>query len=190
MKDIIKKIFEDSIKVKKEFILDDANVSKIAEAAKTIIDSYSRGGKVIVFGNGGSAADSQHFAAELMIRFEKERRSLPCIALSTNTSNLTAASNDYGYDSSFSRQLEGLAKEGDVAVAVSTSGNSKNVLDAAKKARSLKIPVIGLLGRDGGKLAGISDIPIIVKDQNTARVQEAHGVIMHALCKIIEDNIS
>ncbi|MGD2278646.1 MAG: D-sedoheptulose 7-phosphate isomerase [Candidatus Omnitrophota bacterium] len=185
----IKKIFEDSLKTKKDFIEDDLNTDKVDEAANALIECYDRGGKVIVFGNGGSAADSQHMAAELLVRFEKERKSLPCIALSTNSSTLTATSNDYSFDKTFSRQVEGLAEKNDVVVAISTSGNSSNVLEGVKAAKEKKVPVIALTGKDGGKLAGLADVPIVVKSDNTARIQEAHITIIHALCKIVEEAV-
>lgn len=185
----IKQIFEDSLKAKKEFIEDGLNVDKVAEAAEALIECYKRGGKVIVFGNGGSAADSQHMAAELLVRFEKERKSLPCVALSTNTSTLTATSNDYSFDKTFSRQVEGLAEKNDVVVAISTSGNSSNVLEAVKAAKDKKVPVVALTGKDGGKLAGLADVPIVVKSDNTARIQETHITIIHALCKTVEEAV-
>jgi D-sedoheptulose 7-phosphate isomerase len=154
-----------------------------------IAQRCKKGGKVIVFGNGGSAADSQHMAAELVVRFEKERKGLPCIALNTNTSTLTAASNDYSFDKTFSRQVEALAEQRDVVIAISTSGNSKNVLEGAKEARAKKVPVIALAGRDGGELAAMADIPIVVRCENTARIQEVHIAIIHALCKIVEETV-
>jgi D-sedoheptulose 7-phosphate isomerase len=189
MKDTVKKIFEDSIEVKKEFLADEGNIAKIAEAASLIARCCKKGGKAIVFGNGGSAADSQHMAAELVVRFEKERKALPCIALSTNTSTLTAASNDYSFEKTFSRQVEALAEERDVVIAISTSGDSKNVIEGAKEARAKKVPVIALTGRGGGELASMADVPIIVRCENTARVQEAHITIIHALCKIVEETV-
>jgi D-sedoheptulose 7-phosphate isomerase len=188
-KETARKIFDESFNVKKEFISDDLNVSKIAEAASAITECYKRGGKVIIFGNGGSAADSQHMAAELLVRFEKERKSLPCIALSTNTSTLTATANDYNFDGIFSRQVEGLAEDRDVVIAISTSGNSKNVLEGVKTARANKVPVIALAGKDGGELAPLADIPVVVKSDVTARIQEAHITIIHVLCKIVEETV-
>lgn len=188
-KETARKIFDESFSVKKEFISDDLNVGKIAEAASAIIECYKRGGKVIIFGNGGSAADSQHMAAELLVRFEKERKSLPCIALSTNTSTLTATANDYTFDEIFSRQVEGLAESRDVIIAISTSGNSKNVLEGVKVARAKKVPVIALAGKNGGELAPLADIPIVVRSDVTARVQEAHITIIHVLCKIVEETV-
>jgi D-sedoheptulose 7-phosphate isomerase len=188
-REIAKDILEKSIDVKKQFMSDEGCMDSVAKAAGAIVECYKRGGKVIIFGNGGSAADSQHFAAELVVRFEKERKALPSVALSTNTSVLTAGANDYSFDQVFSRQVEALAGENDVAVAISTSGNSPNVLEAVKKAAEKKIPVIALTGRDGGKLAGAADIPVIVKTESTARIQEVHVAVIHILCKIIEDSI-
>jgi D-sedoheptulose 7-phosphate isomerase len=186
----VKNIFEESLNVKKQFASDDIKLDNVAEAARILIECYSRGGKVMVFGNGGSAADSQHMAAEFLVRFEKERRSLPCIALSTNTSTLTATANDYDFDKIFSRQIEGLAESRDVVIAISTSGNSENVLQGVKAAREKKIPVIALSGKDGGKLAGMADVSIVVRSDNTARIQEVHITVIHALCKIVEDTVS
>ncbi|MFH1552108.1 MAG: D-sedoheptulose 7-phosphate isomerase [Candidatus Omnitrophota bacterium] len=186
----VKKIFEDSLDVKRQFIGDDVSVAAVAEAAMALVECFRRGGKVIVFGNGGSAADSQHMAAELVVRFEKERKSLPCIALTTDTSILTATANDYDFSKTFSRQVEALASPGDVVVAISTSGNSKNVLEGVGVARQRKVPVIALTGKDGGKLAGESDISIVVKSENTARIQEIHVTVIHVLCKIIEDALA
>ena len=189
MKDAIRQIFEDSLAVKKAFSADDVNVDKVAGAAQVLIDCFKGGGKVIIFGNGGSAADSQHMAAEFLVRFEKERKALPCIALNTNSSTLTAMSNDYGFDRTFSRQVEAFAGEGDVAIAISTSGNSPNVLEGAKVARDKKARIIALTGKEGGKLAGMADVPIIVKSDNTARIQEVHITIIHALCKLVEEAV-
>jgi len=185
----VKDILRESISVKERFLSDEVNVAAVAEAAELMIDRFDKGGKVLVFGNGGSAADSQHFAAELVVRFEKERKALPCVALTTDTSIITAASNDYSFERIFSRQLEALAGPDDVAFAVSTSGNSPNVLEAVKSAREKGIPVISLTGRDGGMIARESDIAITVKADNTARIQEVHSVILHMICKIIEESL-
>ena len=188
-RETVKRIFDESLSAKKEFISDGLNMEKVAEAAGALVECYKRGGKVIIFGNGGSAADSQHMAAELLVRFEKERKSLPCIALSANTSTLTATANDYDFSKTFSRQVEGLAESRDAAVVISTSGNSENVLEGVKAARAKGIPVIALTGKDGGKLAPLADIPIIVASDVTARIQEVHITIIHALCKIIEETV-
>ncbi|MFH1798887.1 MAG: SIS domain-containing protein [Candidatus Omnitrophota bacterium] len=183
----VKDICEESWRVKESFFSNQANIELIAKAAKAIVSSYRRGGKLIVFGNGGSASDSQHMAAELVVRFEKERKSFPCIALTTDTSVLTAVSNDYDFNKIFTRQIEALAGSKDIIFAISTSGNSKNVLDAVKTAREKKIPVIALTGAGGGSLAVLSDIPIVVESNKTARIQELHITIIHIICKIIED---
>lgn len=183
----VKDILKDSIRAKDRFLSDEVNCGQVAAAAGAIVGCYGRGGKVIVFGNGGSAADSQHFAAELIVRFEKERKGLPCLALTTNTSTLTATSNDYDFNKIFSRQVEALAGPLDVVVAISTSGNSENVLEGARAARAKKIPVIALSGRGGGKLLAEADIPIVVNAENTARIQEVHITIIHIICKIVEE---
>jgi D-sedoheptulose 7-phosphate isomerase len=151
----------------------------IIAAAQALINSLRSGGKILVCGNGGSAADAQHFAAELIGRFEQERGSLPAIALTTDTSILTAVGNDYGFDSVFERQVKGLGRGGDVLIGISTSGNSPNVLRAVARARESGLTTIGLLGNDGGKIAPLVDIPVIVPHRVTARIQEAHIFILH-----------
>jgi len=185
--DKVKEIFKESIRVKTEFLDNPEGVAVIVKAAGVISDCLKKGGKVMVFGNGGSAADSQHMAAELMVRFEKDRKALPCIALNTNTSNITATANDYAFEKIFSRQIDALACPNDVAVAISTSGNSPDILEAVRTAKEKGITVIGLAGRDGGELAQLSEIPVIVREKNTARVQETHILIIHALCKLVEE---
>jgi D-sedoheptulose 7-phosphate isomerase len=187
IREMVKNIFGDSLRVKEQFLSDDISMDAVAEAASTLVECYRRGGKVIVFGNGGSAADSQHMAAELLVRFEKDRKGLPCVALTANTSVMTAVSNDYGFKETFSRQIEALAAASDAVVAISTSGDSENVLEGVKAARAKKIPVITLTGKDGGKLPEISDVSIVVRSENTARIQEIHITVIHVLCKIIED---
>jgi len=158
----------------------------IAEMAGKLIGTLSRGGKILICGNGGSAADSQHFAAELVGRFEKERRGLPAIALTTDTSILTAIGNDYGFDRVFSRQVEALATPTDLLIGISTSGNSENVLQAIAAAKEIGCVTCGLTGRDGGKIAGAVDLNINIPVQRTARAQEAHLTILHILCELIE----
>ncbi len=186
-KDIARKIFEDSIAAKQKFLDDESGIAAVIKTADAIIGSLKKGGKVIVFGNGGSAADSQHLAAELVVRFEKERKALPAVALTTDTSILTATANDYDFSKVFSRQIEALAGPSDVAIAISTSGNSPNVIEGAKAARAKNVPVIALTGRDGGALVAGSDIQMIVRSDNTARVQEVHEAIIHVICKLVED---
>jgi D-sedoheptulose 7-phosphate isomerase len=160
-----------------------------ASAASELVSCAKRGGRILVCGNGGSAADAQHFAAELVGRFERDRRAVAAIALTTDTSALTAIGNDLGFDRVFERQVEALGKQGDVLVAISTSGNSKDVVRAVGKANAGGIRTIGLLGRDGGELKGLCDIPVIVQHQNTARIQEAHIVILHFWASEIERSI-
>ena len=183
----IKDILIKSSRAKENFLADELNMTHVAVAASEIISCFKRGNKVIVFGNGGSAADSQHFAAELQVRFECEREALPCMALTTNSSVLTATANDYDYTCVFSRQIEAFAVSGDLAFAISTSGNSQNIIKASETARDKKVKVISLTGGNGGKLAAISDISIIVREDNTARIQEVHITLIHAICKMVEE---
>lgn len=158
----------------------------IKAAADIITATLTQGGKLMLCGNGGSAADSQHIAAELTGRFGKDRRPLAAVALSTDTSALTCIANDYGFDEAFSRQVVGLGSRGDCLLGISTSGNSRNVIRAAEAARSKDIKVIGLLGRDGGALRALCDPAIVVPSHTTARIQEAHIFIGHTLCALVE----
>jgi len=185
MQSKIARLVEESVKTQKS--ISGGMSEKIESAAKAILKSLASGGKVLIFGNGGSAADSQHFAAELVGRFKKERAPLAAIALTVNTSALTAIANDYGYDVVFARQIEALGKKGDIAIGLSTSGNSKNVIEALRKARKLGMATIGLLGRDGGKIKNECDIAIVVPSNDTPRTQEAHITIIHILCEIIDE---
>ena len=187
MKNIIEESIKESMRTKDGLLKD--QVENIAKAARIIIKSLRLGGKVLIFGNGGSASDSQHMAAELVGRFKKERRALAAIALTVNTSILTAIGNDYGYDAVFSRQISALGRKGDVAIGISTSGNSVNVLNAVKEARSLDMGTIGLSGSGGGKLSKACDVSIVVNSENTPRVQESHTTIIHILCDLIETEL-
>ena len=161
----------------------------IVAAGEAIIACFQRGGKLLLFGNGGSAADAQHIAAEFVGRFVRERRSLPAIALTTDTSALTAIGNDYGYEHVFARQIEGLGQAGDIALAISTSGRSPSVLRAVEAARVLGMTTIGLTGGDGGPLAQAVDIAIVVPPAKTARIQECHLAIEHILCELVEETL-
>ena len=183
MQERIRQIAAESVSVKQAAF--QKNASVIEKAVKTITDCLKKGGKVIIFGNGGSAADSQHIAAEFIGRFQKERRSLPAIALTTDTSALTALGNDYGFEKVFARQLEGLGRKGDVAIGISTSGNSANVVEALKAARTMGILSIGLTGQ-GGKIPELADIAIKVPSAVTARIQESHITIAHCICELVE----
>jgi len=154
-----------------------------------ITECLERGNKILICGNGGSAADSQHFAAELVGRFKLERKGLPAIALTTDTSILTAIGNDYGFDQIFERQVEALGKEGDILVGISTSGNSENVIRAVKKAKEIGIYTIGLLGKSGGKLKDLVDLSLVVPSNNTPRIQECHVLIYHIVCEEVEKRL-
>ena len=187
MKNTIESHIKSSIATKEEFLK--SQVANIESAAKAIIESFKAGHKLLVFGNGGSAADSQHIAAELVGRFKMERKALPAIALTANTSILTAVANDYGYDVVFSRQIEALGVKGDVALGISTSGNSRNVIEALKTARGAGMRTIALSGGDGGSMKGEADISIVVATKDTPRVQESHILIAHILCTLIEDGM-
>lgn len=154
--------------------------------ARLLLSSLKAGKKILICGNGGSAADAQHFAAEFVGRFEKERRSLPALALTTDTSALTAIANDYSYDVVFSRQVEGLANEGDVLIGITTSGNSRNILEAIQTAKAKKVHTVALTGRDGGKIKDLADCTFIVKSEKTSHIQEVHIFILHAIAEAVE----
>ena len=164
--------------------------SEINHAVHLIIDSIQNGNKLIIFGNGGSAADAQHIAAEFIGRFKLERKSFPAIALTTDSSILTSLGNDYSYDIVFSRQCESLVTKGDVVMGISTSGNSKNVKLGMISAQKKGAKTIGLLGNDGGTIKIVSDIPIIVDSDDTANIQESHRVIYHIICNLVEKQLS
>ncbi len=159
----------------------------VKEAAHLISATLVRGGKLMLCGNGGSASDSQHLAAEFTGRFVKDRRPLAAIALSTDTSALTSIANDYSFEEVFARQVVALGRAGDCLLAISTSGNSRNVIRAVEEARASSIHTIGLLGRGGGKLLALCDLPIVVPSDTTARIQEAHIFIGHTLCATVEE---
>lgn len=162
-------------------------VPQIGRAARLMIDALKTGNKIIFFGNGGSAADAQHLAAELVGRYRRDRKALAALALTTDTSIMTAVANDFGFNTIFSRQLEGLAQPGDVAVGISTSGNSPNVFEGLEKALKLKCKTIGLLGGKGGKIAGLVHVALTVPSEQTPRIQESHITIGHILCRLVEE---
>ena len=161
-------------------------VPSLEVAAKMLIDTLKSGGKILLCGNGGSAADAQHIAAEFTGRYKKERQGLSAIALTTDTSALTAIGNDYGYDCVFSRQCEALARNGDLLWGISTSGNSKNVLNALEKARKMGCKTLGFSGRDGGAMQNFCDVLLISPSNDTPRIQEMHILMGHILCDLIE----
>ncbi|HHG73692.1 MAG TPA: D-sedoheptulose 7-phosphate isomerase [Persephonella sp.] len=181
-------IFEESARLKKDFVYEYSEA--ILNLGILIAKRLSMGNKILICGNGGSAADAQHFAAEIVGRFEKERKGYPAIALTTDTSALTAIGNDYGFEHIFSRQVEALGKKGDILIGISTSGNSQNVIKAVEAAKDMGIFTVGFLGKDGGKLKDIVDTAFIVNHQKTARIQEVHLTLEHAICNIIDLYIS
>ncbi|MBQ2386518.1 MAG: D-sedoheptulose 7-phosphate isomerase [Bacteroidales bacterium] len=185
----IANIIKSSIDVK-ERILNDANLLlKINEVAELIVKTYKQGGRVFFCGNGGSAADAQHLAAELSGRFYFDRPPLAAEALHVNTSYITAVANDYAYDVIFSREVEAFCKEGDVLVGISTSGNSANVLKAFETAKGKGVLTIAMTGESGGKMASISDILINIPSNDTPRIQESHITIGHIICQIVEEEL-
>jgi len=184
LEDLFRRRFEESTDAKRATVI--ALMPALVTAAKTLVDAYLAGRKAIFLGNGGSAADAQHMAAELLGRYLYERSPLPALALTTNSSAVTAIANDYGYEQVFARQVEALAVAGDVIVGLSTSGNSANIVEAFLLARRLGMKTIALTGRTGGRLAAISDVLLNVPSDETPRIQECHTLIGHTLCEAIE----
>ena len=167
----------------------DSLIPEIIECVNIITKSLKKGKKIILFGNGGSAADAQHIAAEFIGRFNLERKSLPAIALTTDSSILTSLSNDYSFETVFERQCESLVSKGDIIFGISTSGNSKNVLNGLKISKKLGGITIGLIGNEGGKIKKIVDYPLIVNSKSTPRIQEVHRVVSHLICDLVEKNV-
>ena len=185
IKDQIKKSYET-----KQAIYDNEDLlNKIEEVSRLCVELYKGNNKTILAGNGGSAADAQHIAAELVGRYGFDRPSIPSLALTTDTSNLTAIGNDYGYDKVFSRQLEGMGQKGDIFIGISTSGNSKNIINAFSSAKEKGITTIAMVGKDGGEMAKLADIALVVPSDSTPRIQESHILIGHIICDIIEKEI-
>ena len=185
MNDLIVKAFEESIAVKKSFLKD--NLDTLVTVIDLIARTFTNGNKLLLFGNGGSAADAQHIAAEFVNRFRIERPPLPALALTTDTSVLTSIANDYEYKEIFAKQVRALGKEGDLAVALSTSGNAANVLTAIDTCKELKIITVGLTGGTGGKMAKKTDYMLCVsQSKNTARIQETHILIAHVICEMVD----
>jgi D-sedoheptulose 7-phosphate isomerase len=185
MKAGVLRIFQESASLKLRFV--EANADRIVAVARQMADSLRRGGKLLFFGNGGSAADSQHLAAEFVNRFLRQRGALAAVALTTDTSALTSISNDLGFDQVFARQVEALGRAGDVVVAISTSGGSPNVLRAVETARRLGCVTVALTGGSGGALAAAVDEAFVVPSAETPRIQETHITLGHALCALVED---
>ena len=187
MTDRISAIVADSLEVKRRFFIEHG--TDVERAAELIANAFKAKGKLLVFGNGGSAADAQHIAGELVNRFLQHRKALPAVALTTDGGVLTCIANDSGFENVFARQIEALGSRGDVCLAISTSGTSPNVAVACRQARQQGIAVIGLLGRDGGNVAALCDLALIVPSNDTQRVQETHNLIGHIICELVEGEL-
>lgn len=189
MKDYIRAQVKDSIGVKERFLADEKNIELLDRVAADLIAAYRAGKKTLIAGNGGSAADAQHIAAEFVSRFYFDRPALASIALTTDTSALTAIGNDYGYELLFSRQLEANGQAGDIYIAISTSGNSKNVLKSLESAKRMGIKTVGLTGENGGKMKELVDYCICIPSNETPRIQECHILVGHILCAAVEKEL-
>jgi D-sedoheptulose 7-phosphate isomerase len=185
--DLISAIVADSLEVKRRFFSEHG--TDVQRAAELIAQAFSANGKLLVFGNGGSAADAQHIAGELVNRFLQHRKALPAIALTTDGGVLTCIANDTGFENIFARQIEALGTKSDVCLAISTSGNSPNVTAACEQAGKQGMVVIGLLGRDGGRVAALCDLALIVPSDDTQRIQETHNLIGHIICELVEGEL-
>ncbi len=185
MREKIKKAFNDSIAIKQKFVAE--NIDTIVEVSNLLAETFNRGGKLLLFGNGGSASDASHIAAEFVNRFRKERPAFPAIALNTDTAVLTSIANDYDYSDVFVRQLKAIAQEGDVVIAISTSGSSQNVIKAVDAARTRKLRTVAFTGAKGDKLASRCDYIFAVPSDNTPRIQETHITLGHVLCQMVEE---
>jgi len=188
MNDFITQAFEDSIQAKKTFLKE--NLDNLITVIDRIAQAFANGNKLLLFGNGGSAADAQHIAAEFVNRFRIERPPLPALALTTDTSAITSIANDYDYKEIFAKQVRALGKEGDLALAISTSGNAANVLAAVDVCKQLKITTVGLTGGDGGKLSKRTDFLLRVSaTKSTARIQETHILVAHVICEMVDQKL-
>lgn len=187
MKERVIKAFEDSVDVKRRFV--QQHVDRIVQVASVIAAAFREGHKVLLFGNGGSSTDASHIAAEFVGRYHRERRPLPAIALGTDMAAITCIANDYDYAEIFARQVKAHGQKGDVVIAISTSGNSPNVLKGLEAARELGLTTIGWTGGKGGKVEGLVDYPFVVPSTVTARIQESHITLGHVLCELIEESL-
>ncbi len=185
MKRKIISAFEESVRVKQEFFSENADA--VAEASRVVAEAFGKGGKLLIFGNGGSSTDASHMAAEFVGRFKMERPGLPAIALNTDMAILTAVANDYDFSEVFARQVKALGSEGDVVIGISTSGNSPNVLKALAVAKRKKLKTIAFTGAKGKKMASMADHAFLVPSENTPRIQEAHNLLGHVLCQMVEE---
>ncbi len=187
MQTIVLTAFADSAHVKQQFAREHAD--RIVQAATLIADAFRNGNKVLLFGNGGSSTDAAHIAAEFVGRYKRERMPLPAIALTTDIAAITCIANDYGYEELFARQVRAHGRQGDIAIGISTSGNSTNVLKGVEAARDCGLTTIAWTGANGGKLAGLVDYPFIVPSTVTSRIQESHITLGHVLCELVEDHL-
>jgi D-sedoheptulose 7-phosphate isomerase len=187
MKQLVLNAFAESASVKQQFAREHAD--RIVQVANLILTAFREGHKVLLFGNGGSATDAAHIAAEFVGRYHRERAPLPAIALATDIAAITCIANDYGYDELFARQIRAHGQKGDIAIAISTSGNSPNVLKGVEAARAVGLTTIAWTGGSGGKLAGMVDHPFVVPSKITARIQESHITLGHVLCELIEEQL-
>lgn len=187
MKDFVLKAFSDSATVKQQFARDHAD--RIAIVAGLMVTAFREGRKVLLFGNGGSATDAAHIAAEFVGRYKRERKPLPAIALATDIAAITCIANDYGFDELFARQVRAHGQQGDIAIAISTSGNSPNVLKGVTASRECGLITVAWTGGTGGKLAGLVDHPFVVPSTVTARIQESHITLGHVLCELVEETL-
>jgi D-sedoheptulose 7-phosphate isomerase len=185
MRDVVLKAFNDSAAVKQQFVRDHAD--RIVEVAKLIVRAFREGHKVLLFGNGGSATDAAHVAAEFVGRYKRERTPLPAIALATDIAAITCIANDYGFDELFARQVRAHGQKGDIAIAISTSGNSPNVLKGVAAAKEGGLTTVAWTGGTGGKLAALADFAFVVPSSVTARIQESHITLGHVLCELTEE---
>jgi len=190
MNDIIKQIIQESIEAKQKFLAEEMNVEAISNVVEEMVRCFRAGGKILVCGNGGSAADAQHISGELVDRFMIERKGLPVIALTTDSSVITAWGNDKDFNDIFARQVEALGKTGDILIGITTSGNSQNIIYAIEKAKSIDVKVISLTGKDGGKIKEMSDLNINVGSDSTPRIQEVHEVVYHIICELVEKEMA
>lgn len=188
MKKTIENEFQTHLETIKKVI--DTMKEPLEQASKLVVDTLKNGNKILIFGNGGSAADAQHIAAELVNKYKTERRALPAIAITTDTSALTSIGNDYSYDKVFDRQIEALANKGDLLIGISTSGNSKNVINAFKVGNEIGCKTLGFSGKDGGAMNDLCDINLIVPSNDTPRIQEMHILFGHIICQIIDNELS
>ena len=181
-----KKHLEEAIALNKKLVNDESLSDFVDGSIGLIKETFAKGNKVLIAGNGGSAADAQHFAAEFVGRYKKERKAYPVIALTTDTSAITAWSNDYSFDTLFARKIEALGKPGDVFIGLSTSGNSKNIIEGVKRANDMGLVTMSLLGKGGGALQGVAHFSYVVPSDNTPRIQETHMTILHIICEEVE----